>query len=223
MVLRAWKRKTEAFQGKAPSYNRARAVAYALRHVFRPNPAYANMDTMGGGGDCTNFTSQCLYAGGWSMDFRASGFATEWWYRRIGAEDFDSHHDDWWSCTWSLPALLIRYLTANFGTALDLLRRPSLARGLRRGDLIFYDWNGDGLFDHSVIVTRVSRGIPLVTYRTLSPLSPVRNRHWRLRFRRKATSIVAVRLPSNPRKFAVEPDWSVLWPCEARRRTSTAF
>jgi hypothetical protein len=38
------------------TFNRAAAVRYALRHVFHPNPAYANMDTMGGGGDCTGST-----------------------------------------------------------------------------------------------------------------------------------------------------------------------
>lgn len=203
---------------QAKAYDRAAAVAYALRHVFRPNPMYANMDTMGGGGDCTNFTSQCLVAGGWSMDYRAVGFDTEWWYRRIGDDASDSRHDDWWSCTWSLPSLLIQYLTTNYGGAIDLLRRPSLAKTLRRGDLVFYDWNGDGLFDHSVIVTLFVKGVPRVTYRTLSPLRPIRNGHWTLRFRRRARAIVGVRLPTYPHAFPQIPNWRVLGPCDRRRK-----
>ena len=142
------------------TYDRAAAVRYALRHVFNPNPDYANMDTMGGGGDCTNFTSQCLYAGGWSMDYRAVGYDTEWWYRRLGNDRFDQNNDDWWSCTWSLPSLLFLYLTVNYGGALDLLTSPRLARNLRRGDLVFYDWDGDGFFDHSAIVTSIVNGVP---------------------------------------------------------------
>jgi hypothetical protein len=209
----------EKVELRQQGYDRGAAVSYALRHAFRPNPAYANMDALGGGGDCTNFTSQCLVAGGWSMDHRGPGFATEWWYRRIGQDAFDMSRDDWWSCTWSLPALLIRYLTINHGRAVDLTRRPSLARTLRRGDLIFYDWDGNGFFDHSVIVTRRVRGVPLVTYRTQRPLSPVRNRHWSLRFRRRATRIVAVRLPDNPRQYGATPNWALLSPCEAARKT----
>ncbi|MGI6611670.1 MAG: amidase domain-containing protein [Limnochordia bacterium] len=205
------------------TFNRAAAVRYALRHVFHPNPAYANMDTMGGGGDCTNFTSQCLHAGGWTMDYRAVGYDTEWWYRRLGDDSFDGNNDDWWSCTWSLPSLLIRYLTINYGGALDLLRRPRLARNLRRGDLVFYDWNGDGLFDHSAIVTRTANGVPRVTYRTLSPLRPIRNAHWRLRFRRKAQAIVGVRLPSRPDRPTAMPNWLTLVPCDqARKREERA-
>ena len=61
-------------------YNRRRAVSYALSRYNNPNPKFANMDQMGSGGDCTNFTSQCLLVGGFQMDFRETGQATEWWY-----------------------------------------------------------------------------------------------------------------------------------------------
>ncbi|MBQ9728035.1 MAG: amidase domain-containing protein [Clostridia bacterium] len=42
-------------------YNRTAAVAYARRWAFARNPAY--YDFSGIGGDCTNFASQCLFAG----------------------------------------------------------------------------------------------------------------------------------------------------------------
>lgn len=42
-------------------YNREQAVAYAKRWARGRNPAYLNFDKIGG--DCTNFISQCLYAG----------------------------------------------------------------------------------------------------------------------------------------------------------------
>ncbi len=48
------------------SYNRARAVEYAKRWALSRNPLF--FDFTGGGGNCTNFVSQCLLAGGTVMD-----------------------------------------------------------------------------------------------------------------------------------------------------------
>lgn len=199
-------------------YDRRRALDYARRHWNNPNPRFANMDTFGGGGDCTNFTSQCLWAGSWPMDYRRSTWTSEWWYRRIGTDPFDRRGDDWWSCTWSVPENQFRYLAENHGQALDLLADPRRARRLRRGDIIYYDW-GAGRFGHSAIVTAFDRrGEPLVTYRTLAPLSPQRNVHWQLRFRRPAARIWGIRLTDRPVVFPARPDWSRLVPCDRTRR-----
>lgn len=43
-------------------YDREKAVAYAHKWAYGRNPAYADFSAMGG--DCTNFLSQCLHAGG---------------------------------------------------------------------------------------------------------------------------------------------------------------
>ena len=48
-------------------YNRERAVNYAETWALRRNPLFLNF--AGRGGDCTNFTSQCLLAGSCTMDF----------------------------------------------------------------------------------------------------------------------------------------------------------
>jgi len=42
-------------------YDRDKAVRYAHQWAFRRNPQYYSYDFVGG--DCTNFVSQCLYAG----------------------------------------------------------------------------------------------------------------------------------------------------------------
>lgn len=42
-------------------YNREKAVEYARRWAYDRNPQYYNFDPIGG--DCTNFVSQCLFAG----------------------------------------------------------------------------------------------------------------------------------------------------------------
>lgn len=49
------------------NYDRASAVAYARQWAFGRNPEY--YDFGGLGGDCTNFVSQCLYAGSGVMNF----------------------------------------------------------------------------------------------------------------------------------------------------------
>ena len=50
------------------NYNRHAAVRYAIMWAKAKsrNPAYKNYSKRGGG-DCTNFVSQCLAAGGWQM------------------------------------------------------------------------------------------------------------------------------------------------------------
>jgi len=48
-------------------YNRLAAVAYAHRWAYRRNPRYYDYENIGG--DCTNFASQCIYAGSGIMNF----------------------------------------------------------------------------------------------------------------------------------------------------------
>ena len=59
-------------------YDRAAAVSYAHRWAHSRNPAYYNFDALGG--DCTNFASQCLYAGAGVMNFTA---VLGWYYRDV--------------------------------------------------------------------------------------------------------------------------------------------
>lgn len=48
-------------------YHRDLAVAYAHKWAFNRNPQYYDFEKLGG--DCTNFASQCLYAGTSVMDY----------------------------------------------------------------------------------------------------------------------------------------------------------
>ena len=48
-------------------YDRDAAVAYAHRWAYGRNPAYYDYEDIGG--DCTNFASQCVYAGARIMNF----------------------------------------------------------------------------------------------------------------------------------------------------------
>lgn len=46
-------------------YDREVAAAYAARYALNCNPSFGNWTKSGG--DCANFVSQCLYAGGMPM------------------------------------------------------------------------------------------------------------------------------------------------------------
>ena len=48
-------------------YDRAAAVAYAHRWAYGRNPQYYDYEEIGG--DCTNYASQCLYAGTGIMNY----------------------------------------------------------------------------------------------------------------------------------------------------------
>lgn len=57
-------------------YNRFAAVAYARTWATSRNPAYYNFEEIGG--DCTNFASQCIYAGARIMNYTPT---FGWYYR----------------------------------------------------------------------------------------------------------------------------------------------
>ena len=48
-------------------YDRAAALRYAEQWALRRNPDFFDFEELGG--DCTNFASQCLYAGSRVMNF----------------------------------------------------------------------------------------------------------------------------------------------------------
>ncbi len=48
-------------------YDRRAAIRYAHKWAFRRNPEYYDYENIGG--DCTNFASQCLYAGTGVMNY----------------------------------------------------------------------------------------------------------------------------------------------------------
>jgi hypothetical protein len=142
-------------------YNRQLAVNYANDWWNKAHPNYEHFDV-----DCTNFVSQCIFAGGVPMNYtgkRESG----WWYR--GYE----HGRERWSFSWSIANSLQHHMQSS-RTGLRAQTVDS-ARKLSIADIISYDWDGDTRYQHSAIVTGFdSSGEPLVNAHT----NDSRNRYW---------------------------------------------
>ncbi|WAA11877.1 amidase domain-containing protein [Fervidibacillus halotolerans] len=137
-------------------YDRIKAVQYADRWWNDTNPKYKSFEN-----NCTNFISQCLHAGGapmWGYPNRTKG----WWYQGNN-----------WSYSWSVAHALCLYLSSSTkGLRAEVVEDP---RSLQLGDVIFYDFQGDGRFDHSTIVTgKDAYGYPLVNAQTTNS----RLRYW---------------------------------------------
>lgn len=128
-------------------YDRQAAYDYAEKWHNKRNSAYFNFD--GIGGDCTNFASQCLFAGTGVMNYRRD---TGWYY----------NSPDDRAAAWSASPYLIRFLLNNDGEG-PFGRSAELHR-METGDLIFL--NNSVEYYHTLVVTGFSNDIPLVTAHT---------------------------------------------------------
>lgn len=137
-------------------YDRLKAVQYAERWWNEYNPAYQEFEN-----NCTNYISQCLHAGGGPMR-GAPNRSKGWWYSGKS-----------WSYSWSVAHALYLYLkNSTIGLRAKEVSSPE---ELMLGDIICYDFEGDGRFNHNTIVTAKDiKGMPLVNANTTDS----RLRYW---------------------------------------------
>ncbi|WP_347552440.1 amidase domain-containing protein [Pseudalkalibacillus hwajinpoensis] len=141
---------------KGSYYDRLSAVKYAERWWDDYNPAYHAFDV-----DCTNYISQCLHAG--KAPMRGYPDRTKGWWAQGNN----------WSYSWSVAHALRWYLSGskNGLRALEV----SHADDLVPGDVICYDFDGDGHWQHTtVVVDHDEKGQPLVNAHTTNS----RMRYW---------------------------------------------
>jgi len=81
-------------------YDRAAAVDYAHKWAYYRNPAYYDFQSIGG--DCTNFASQCLYAGSGIMNYTP---IYGWYYRSLRDR----------APAWTGVSYFYNFLTRNMG------------------------------------------------------------------------------------------------------------
>lgn len=120
-------------------YNRVKAVEYAREWALGRNPKYYNYDAIGG--DCTNFISQCLYAGISEMNYRGYG----WYYINANKK----------SPSWTGVEYLYKFLINNKyeGPRGHIILKDEL----EIGDLIQLSFS-EGIFGHTLFVTSIKDG-----------------------------------------------------------------
>ncbi|WP_368654486.1 amidase domain-containing protein [Ornithinibacillus sp. 4-3] len=137
-------------------YDRFAAVQYAERWWNSYNPQYEIFEV-----DCTNYVSQCLFAGGAPMHGypnRSQG----WWYQ-----------NNQWSFSWSVAHSMRWYLSGAENMLFS--KEVESAQELNPGDVICYDFEGDGRFDHTtIVVAKDANDMPLVNAHTNNS----RHRYW---------------------------------------------
>ena len=118
-------------------YNRDAAVAYARKWALGRNSQYYNFENIGG--DCTNFASQCIYAGALTMNFTP---VFGWYYR--------SSYDR--AASWSGVEFLYKFLINNQG--IGPYARIVPQSQAEPGDIVQLG-TANGSFYHSPVITAV--------------------------------------------------------------------
>ena len=119
-------------------YRRGAAVRYAHRWAYGRNPAFYDYESIGG--DCTNFASQCLLAGGAVMNFTPT---FGWYY-------IDANQK---APAWTGVQYLYQFLTREEFSPGPVAALCALA-DLRPGDIVQISFDGTS-FRHSPVVVSV--------------------------------------------------------------------
>ena len=117
-------------------YNREAAVAYAREWALSRNPAYYDYSELGG--DCTNFASQCIYAGAGVMNYTP----VFGWYYISSAER---------TASWTGVEFLYNFLTQN--ESVGPYAREVSEDEAEIGDLIQLG-SRDGDFYHTPVIVQ---------------------------------------------------------------------
>ena len=119
---------------KVKQYNRDKALVYAEEWAGLRNPSFYNYEYLGG--DCTNFISQCIFAGTGIMNYNKSN---GWYY--ISANDK--------SPSWTGVEFLYNFLINNNGVG--PFGKEVSRNDIDIGDIIQLSFDGIK-FGHSLIV-----------------------------------------------------------------------
>ncbi|MBR4086199.1 MAG: amidase domain-containing protein [Lachnospiraceae bacterium] len=120
------------------TYNRTAAVDYARKWALDRNPAFYNFEEIGG--DCTNFASQCIFAGAVVMNYTP---IIGWYY--------NSSYDR--TPSWSGVEYLYNFLTTNKGVG--PYARMVSATEVQPGDIVQLGTMTSDFY-HSPVITAIT-------------------------------------------------------------------
>ena len=125
-------------------YVRERTVRYAERWAFRRNPLFGDFETLGG--NCTNFVSQCVYAGSCVMNY-LNLFG--WYYISLNDR----------TPSWSGVEYFYNFITQNLGVG--PFGHEAMRDEVEVGDAVQLYREGEGFY-HSLLVVGFSEDDILV-------------------------------------------------------------
>lgn len=118
-------------------YDRGKAVEYAKKWALKRNPRFYDFEEIGG--DCTNFISQCIYAGAEVMNYTP---VMGWFYNSVYNR----------SPSWTGVQYLYNFLISN--TGVGPYASASSIEQLEIGDVIQLG-DQDNRFYHSLFITKI--------------------------------------------------------------------
>ena len=133
-------------------------MAYAKKWAFRRNPDFYNFDNLGG--DCTNFASQCVFAGSGVMNYTPT---FGWYYISSGNR----------TASWTGVEYFYNFLTDNregIGDGAGPFAEEVTADKIEVGDIIQLG-RANGDFYHSPVVVGFAGGQPQVAAHTFDALN----------------------------------------------------
>ncbi|HHW90304.1 MAG TPA: amidase domain-containing protein [Clostridiales bacterium] len=138
-------------------YNRSAALEYAKKWAYSRNPKYYDFSNLGG--DCTNFISQCVFAGINVMNFTP---ITGWYYLSAGNR----------TASWTAAEYFFKFMINNKGAG------PQAAQinqsQIIEGDIIQLSFK-DNVFTHSLFVVATIPEITVATHTFDSYDRPLRS------------------------------------------------
>ena len=124
-------------------YDRKKTIEYAKKWAYTRNPKYYNFDSVGG--DCTNFISQCIYAGSGIMNYKKD---TGWYYNSVNDR----------APSWTGVEFLYKFLINNRGVGPRGIETK--IDKIETGDIIQLSFDGIK-FLHTLIVVKIGEVVTL--------------------------------------------------------------
>ncbi|TCO73619.1 amidase domain-containing protein [Marinisporobacter balticus] len=126
---------------KIYEYNRQEAVQYAVKWALDRNKRYTDFEKMGG--DCTNFASQVVHAGGCPMNYGKYG----WYYNHLNDR----------AAAWTSVEYFYEFITNN--TSVGPVGEETDLYDIEIGDVVQINFEQDHKYDHTPIVIDIKAGI----------------------------------------------------------------
>ncbi|MCI9432177.1 MAG: amidase domain-containing protein [Oscillospiraceae bacterium] len=130
----------DTFNLRLVPYNRLAAVQYAHKWAYGRNPVFYDYEQIGG--DCTNFASQCVYAGSGIMNFEKD---FGWYY-------IDPNNK---APAWTGVEYFSRFMTREDASVGPVAVDATISQ-LEPGDVVQLSFDGEK-WNHSPVVVRLLR------------------------------------------------------------------